>query len=83
MPTEWNSGAFHSGASSKVCVPYSVLSKFIGPVGQSDIFYECPTKNVECRTKCLTENTKISIWWMKRSETQVIFVGTRHTLNFI
>ena len=23
-----------------------VLSKFVGPVGQSDIFYECPTKNV-------------------------------------
>ena len=24
----------------------SVLSKFVGPVGQSDISYECPTKNV-------------------------------------
>ena len=24
----------------------AVLSKFVGPVGQSDIFYECPTKNV-------------------------------------
>ena len=24
----------------------SVLSKFVGPVGQSDIFYACPTKNV-------------------------------------
>ena len=24
----------------------TVLSKFVGPVGQSDIFYECPTKIV-------------------------------------
>ena len=24
----------------------AVLSKFVGPVGQPDIFYECPTKNV-------------------------------------
>ena len=24
----------------------TVLSKFIGPVGQSDISHECPTKNV-------------------------------------
>ena len=24
----------------------AVLSKFVGPVGQSDISYECPTKNV-------------------------------------
>ena len=24
----------------------SVLSKFVGPVGQSDIYNECPTKNV-------------------------------------
>ena len=23
-----------------------MLSKFVGPVGQSDIFYECSTKNV-------------------------------------
>ena len=27
-------------------ISLSVLSKFVGPVGQSDIFYECPTKNV-------------------------------------
>ena len=26
--------------------PMSVLSKFVGPVGQPDISYECPTKNV-------------------------------------
>ena len=24
----------------------ALLSKFVGHVGQSDIFYECPTKNV-------------------------------------
>ena len=24
----------------------TVVSKFVGPVGQSDISYECPTKNV-------------------------------------
>ena len=27
-------------------MPIAVLSKFVGPVGQSDISYECPTKNV-------------------------------------
>ena len=24
----------------------AVVSKFVGPVGQSDISYECPTKNI-------------------------------------
>ena len=27
-------------------MPEELRSKFITPVGQSDIFYECPTKNV-------------------------------------
>ena len=37
--------------NSKMTVHYynysSVLSKFVGPVGQLDIFYKCPTK--KCR----------------------------------
>ena len=36
----------------------TVLSKFVGPVGQSDIFYACPTKMFKCRTKCPTEKNK-------------------------
>ena len=49
----------------------TVLSKFVGPVGQSDIFYECPTKNVRVPDQMSDKKIKISIWWMKRSETQV------------
>ena len=58
-------------------------------------FMNVRQKLKECRTKCPTENIKISIWWMKRSETQVtikdnnyvlchlaVFVGTGSTLNF-
>ena len=37
---------------------HAVLSKFVGPVRQSDIFYECPTKMLKCRTNCPTESIK-------------------------
>ena len=39
---------FLSDVAEISCIPYNsaVLSKFVGPVGQSDIFYECLTKNV-------------------------------------
>ena len=48
----------------------AVVSKFVGPVGQSDISYECPTKNVGVPDQMSDRNhKKISIWWMKRSGT--------------
>ena len=46
----------------------TVVSKFVGPVGQSDISYECPTKNVGVPDQMSDRNyKKISIWWMNRS----------------
>ena len=37
----------------------TVVSKFVGPVGQSDISYECPTKNFGVPDKkCPTEIIK-------------------------
>ena len=50
---------------------YQCFQNFVGPVGQSDIFYACQTKMLERRTKCPTENIKMSIWLTKRSETKV------------
>ena len=39
-----------------------VVSKFVGPVGQSDISYECPTKNVGVPDQMSDRNyKKISI----------------------
>ena len=39
---------YHNVKNGKAIIFSSdaVLSKFVGPVGQSDISYECPTKNV-------------------------------------
>ena len=34
------------GILTEINLISSVLSKFVGPVGQSDISYECPTKNI-------------------------------------
>ena len=48
-----------------VCVqfihPISVVSKFVGPVGQSDISYECPTKNVGVPDQMSDRNYKKNI----------------------
>ena len=67
-----------------------VLSKFVGPVGQSDIFYECLTKNVGVPDKMSDRK-----WWKEEKlkwpyRTTIrfyvshlaVFVGTRSTLNF-
>ena len=55
-------------------------------------FMNVRQKMLECRTKCPTNNIKMSIWWRKRSETQGQQLGfmssrcfCRHlcsTLNF-
>ena len=39
----------------------AVLSKFVGPVGQSDIFYECPTKNVRVSDQMSGKNINIDV----------------------
>ena len=50
----------------------SVLSKFVGPVGQSDIFYECPAKNVRVESDQMSDRKYKNIHLVdKRSETQV------------
>ena len=39
----------------------TVVSKFVGPVGQSDISYECPTKNVGVPDQMSDRNYKKKI----------------------
>ena len=54
-----------SGLLKIVCA-VSVLSKFVGLVGQSDVFYECLTKNVGVPDQIVRQKIlEISIWWMK------------------
>ena len=38
-----------------------MVSKFVGPVGQSDISYECPTKNVGVPDQMSDRNYKKNI----------------------
>ena len=42
----WSAMLSTDNSCFKDNVTLAVLSKFVGPVGQSDIFYECPTKIV-------------------------------------
>ena len=67
-------------------VMIAALLKFIGVVGQSDIFYECPTKILQCWTKYPTENIKnIHLVYEKKQNTsdhKGQQLGTRSTLNF-
>ena len=42
----------------------TVVSKFVGPVGQSDISYECPTKNVGVPDQMSDRNYKKNIHLM-------------------
>ena len=42
----WHACADISHAALQILQSITVVSKFVGPAGQSDISYECPTKNV-------------------------------------
>ena len=74
-----------------------MLSKFVGPVGQSDIFYECPTKNVRVSDQMSDRKYKNIhlVDEKKRNKSDhkgqqlvyilfhlTVFVGTGSTLNF-
>ena len=69
-----------------------MLSKFVGPVGQSDIFYECLTKNVRVSDQMSDRKYKnIHLVDEKKRNTSdhkgqqlvisLFFVGTGSTLN--
>ena len=73
----------------------SVLSNFVGPDGQSDIFYECLTKNVRVPDQMSERKYKnIHVVDEKKRNTSdhkgqqldfnvifAVFVGTQSTLN--
>ena len=75
-------------------VMIAALLKFIGVVGQSDIFYECPTKNITVLDQISNRKYKnIHLVYEKKQNTSdhkgqlglcqlAVFVGTRSTLNF-
>ena len=49
----------------------SVVSKFVGPVGQSDISYECPTKNVGVPDQMSDRNYKKNIHLMDEKKRNI------------
>ena len=64
----------------------AALLKFIGVVGQSDIFYECPTKNITVLDQISNRKYKnIDLVYEKKQNTsdhKGQQLGTRSTLNF-
>ena len=81
--------------TDKTCGTFPLLSKYVGPVGLSDIFYKCPTKNVRAPDQMSHRKYKnIHLVDEKKQNTSAhkgknevlchlaVFVGTRNTLNF-